>query len=57
MIENKISSLVIIDNAQVNILTKSDLVRLYAENHKREHLIKDFMIKSVITISPLHSLR
>jgi CBS domain-containing protein len=57
MIENKISSLAVIDNTQVNILTKSDLVKLYAENHRREHLIKDFMTKSVITISPLHSLR
>lgn len=57
MIENKISSLAVIDNTQVNILTKSDLVKLYAEDHRREHLIKDFMTKSVITISPLHSLR
>ena len=57
MIENKISSLVVIDNAQINILTKSDLVKLYAEDHKREHLVKDFMTKNVITISPSHSLR
>ena len=57
MIENKISSLVVIDNAQVNILTKSDLVKLYAEDHKREHLVKDFPTKNVITISPSHSLR
>lgn len=57
MIENKISSLAVIDNTQVNILTKSDLVKLYAEDHRREHLIKDFMTKSVITISSLHSLR
>lgn len=45
MIENKISSLAVIDNTQVNILTKSDLVKLYAEDHRREHLIKDFMTK------------
>ena len=57
MIENKISSLVVIDNAHVSILTKSDLVKLYAENHRREHFIKDFMTKNVITISPSHSLR
>lgn len=57
MIENKISSLVVVDNAYVTILTKSDLVKLYAESHRREHLVKDFMTKNVITISPSHSLR
>ena len=35
MIENKISSLVVVDNAYVTILTKSDLVKLYAESRKR----------------------
>ena len=27
------------------------------QSHRREHLVKDFMTKNVITISPSHSLR
>jgi hypothetical protein len=34
MIDNKISSL-IISNHEMSIFTKSDLVRLYAENYKQ----------------------
>ena len=37
MIENNISSLVVINGTSLNIMTKSDLVKLYAEHlrHKR----------------------
>jgi CBS domain-containing protein len=56
MIENNISSLIVIDDPSLNILTKSDLVKLYAEHYKETYLVNEFMTKDVYTISPSHSL-
>ncbi len=57
MIENNISSLVITDGNSLNILTKSDLVKLYSEHYRKKYLVSEFMTKEVFTISPSHSLR
>jgi CBS domain-containing protein len=56
MIENNISSLVVKDGTSLNILTKSDLVKLYAEHYKKTNLVRDFMTREVFTISTSHSL-
>jgi CBS domain-containing protein len=56
MIENDISSLVIINGTDLNIQTKSDLVKLYADNYKKRYLVSKFMTNSVYTVSPSHSL-
>ena len=56
MIENNISSLVITDGNSLNILTKSDLVKLYSELYRKKYLVSEFMTKDVFTISPFHSL-
>ena len=39
-----------------NILTKSDLVKLYSEHYRKKYLVSEFMTKDVFTISPSHSL-
>lgn len=57
MIENNISSLVVRDRTSLNILTKSDLVKLYADHYRKKYLVSEFMTKDVYTISPSHSLR
>ncbi len=57
MIDNNISSLVITDDNSLKILTKSDLVKLYAENYGGRFAVRQFMTKEVSTISPSHSLR
>jgi CBS domain-containing protein len=57
MIENNISSLVVIDGTSFNIQTKSDLVKLYADHYRKRYLVSEFMTKDVSTISPSHSLR
>jgi CBS domain-containing protein len=56
MIENDISSLVITNGTSLNILTKSDLVKFYAEHYARKYSVDQFMTKDVVTISPSHSL-
>jgi CBS domain-containing protein len=56
MIENNISSLVIVDGTSLKIQTKSDLVKLYSEHYKKRFAVSDFMTKNVTTISPSHSL-
>jgi CBS domain-containing protein len=56
MIENNISSLVVRDGTSLNILTKSDLVKLYADHYRKKYLVSEFMTKDVSTISPSHSL-
>ena len=56
MIENNISSLVVMNGTSLNILTKSDLVKLYAEHYKNASLVSEFMTKDVFTVSPSHSL-
>jgi CBS domain-containing protein len=52
MIESNISSLVVINGTSLNMITKSDLVRLYAEYYRKIHLVSEFMTKNVSTISP-----
>ncbi len=63
MLDNDISSLIVADEGEekedekgINILTKSDLVKLYAENYKGKFKINDFMTKQVFTIHPSNSL-
>jgi CBS domain-containing protein len=56
MIENDISSLVITNGTTLNILTKSDLVKFYAEHYIKKYSVNEFMTKDVFTISPSHSL-
>lgn len=56
MIENNISSLVAINGTSLNIMTKSDLVKLYAEHYPKTYLVSEFMTKNVYTISPSHSI-
>jgi CBS domain-containing protein len=56
MIENDISSLVITNDTSLNILTKSDLVKFYAEHYIKKYSVDEFMTKDVFTISPSHSL-
>jgi CBS domain-containing protein len=57
MIENNISSLVVTDGTSLNVQTKSDLVKLYADHYRKKYLVSEFMTKNVVTISPSHSLR
>ena len=63
MLDNDISSLIVADEGEekgdekgINILTKSDLVKLYAENYKGKFKTNDFMTKQVFTIYPSNSL-
>jgi len=57
MIENNISSLVVRDGTSLYILTKSDLVKYYADHYRKKYLVSEFMTKEVSTISPSHSIR
>jgi CBS domain-containing protein len=54
MLENKISSLIVIDNnGQLNgVVTKSDLVEVYAIHSARGKLVEKYMTKRVLTIAP-----
>src|SRR3982751_2334303 len=61
MLDNDISSVIVEEERQeedgtINIFTKSDLVKLYAENYKGKYRINDFMTKHVFTVSPSNSL-
>ncbi len=66
MRDNGISSLIVEDEdddgkdgkqgERILIFTKSDLVKLYAENYKGNYRVDDFMTKQVFTISPSNSL-
>lgn len=56
MIENGISSLVVTNGTSLNILTKSDLVKLYSGHYKNTSLVSEFMTTDVFTVSPSHSL-
>lgn len=60
MLDNDISSLIVTkkedDDGVIKLFTKSDLVKLYAENYKGKYKINDFMTRQVITISPSNSL-
>ncbi len=61
MLDNDISSLIVTreegeGEGEINVFTKSDLVKLYANNCKGKFIIKDFMTKKVFTIYPSNSL-
>lgn len=61
MLDNDISSLIVTnegeeDERETNIFTKSDLVKLYAENHKGKFKTNEFMTKQVFTVYPSNSL-
>ncbi len=61
MLDNDISSLIVAGEVEggggeINIFTKSDLVKLYADNYKGKYKINDFMTKQVFTIYPSNSL-
>ncbi len=61
MLDNDISSLIVTneeeeDERETNIFTKSDLVKLYAENYKGKFKTNDFMTKQVFTVYPSNSL-
>ncbi len=68
MLDNDISSLIVAGEVEVgvgggaegggeiNIFTKSDLVKLYADNYKGKFKTSDFMTKQVFTIYPSNSL-
>ncbi len=60
MLDNDISSLIVAGEVEgggeINIFTKSDLVKLYADNYKGKFKTSDFMTKQVFTIYPSNSL-
>ena len=61
MLDNDISSLIVTneeeeDEREINIFTKSDLVKLYAENYKGKFKTNEFMTKQVFTVYPSNSL-
>lgn len=61
MLDNDISSLIVTGEegegeGEINVFTKSDLVKLYANNCKGKFKINDFMTKKVFTIYPSNSL-
>ncbi len=55
MLDYDVSSLVV-SGKEPSIITKSDLVRYFAENLAGRHLVKHFMTRKVLRISPSHSL-
>src|SRR6476659_660848 len=68
MLDNDISSLIVKEKQEednvdeydggsaIKLFTKSDLVKLFAENYKGNYKINDFMNKQVFTVSPSNSL-
>lgn len=62
MLDNDTSSLILKEKEDENndgiikLFTKSDLVKLFAENYKGKYKIDDFMTRHVITLSPSNSL-
>ncbi len=62
MLDNDISSLIVTneeeeeDEREINIFTKSDLVKLYAGNYKGKFKTNEFMTKQVFTVYPSNSL-
>lgn len=48
MTDKKISSLCILENDQMGILTKTDLARYYSENYSKKHRVVDFMTPSYV---------
>jgi CBS domain-containing protein len=64
MLDNDLSSLVVTkkendndeDDRTIKLFTKTDLVKLYAENYKGKYKINDFMTTDVFTVYPSNSL-
>jgi CBS domain-containing protein len=58
MLENKISSIIVIDNNNglKGIFTKSDLIDVYAKYYPRKNLVDEYMTKRVITVAPDENL-
>lgn len=61
MQDNNISSLLVEEEddriqKSICVFTKSDLVKLYAENYKEKYTVSEFMTKQVFTISSSNSL-
>ncbi len=59
MLENKISSILVIDNnynGLKGIFTKSDMVDAYAKYYPTKRLVKEHMTKRVITVAPDENL-
>lgn len=54
MLEKGISSLIVVDGsgALSGIFTKRDLVNVYATYYEGKHLVKDYMSREVLTVSP-----
>jgi CBS domain-containing protein len=62
MLENKISSIIVIDNNDnglKGIFTKSDMLDAYAKYYPTKSIVEEYMTKKVITVAPdenLHTL-
>jgi CBS domain-containing protein len=59
MLENKISSLIVIDNIDnglKGIFTKSDMVDAYAKYYPRKSIVEEYMTRKVITVAPDENL-
>jgi CBS domain-containing protein len=59
MLENKISSIIVIDNNNnglKGIFTKSDMIDTYAKYYPTKSLVKEYMTKRVITVAPDENL-
>jgi CBS domain-containing protein len=58
MLEKGISSLIVLDRSKnlKGIFTKTDLLYAYVENFAGEHVIREFMNKSVLTVAPDEAL-
>ena len=54
MVDNKISSLVVVDSKGIlkGIITKSDLTDAYVEYFSLRHRVKDFMTRKVFSVAP-----
>lgn len=44
------------DVNEINLFTKSDLIKLYSQNYKGKHLVSDFMTRLVFTTHPSNSI-
>ena len=42
--------------SEINLFTKSDLIKLYSQNYKGKHLVSDFMTRLVFTTHPSNSI-
>ena len=60
MLENKISSIIVIDNNNDNelkgIFTKSDMLDGYAKYYTMKNIVEEYMTKKVITVAPDENL-